>query len=79
MTTVTANSRPAIIVRTWMVDASSIGSLRGQITRRETLRQGLAAASAIVFASELPVPALAQGSTDVPFTDIPATFNCVAD
>jgi DMSO/TMAO reductase YedYZ molybdopterin-dependent catalytic subunit len=45
------------------------------LTRRETLRRGLAAAGALTFVSEWMVPALAQGEVDVPFTDVPATFN----
>lgn len=42
------------------------------ITRRETLRRGLAATSLLAFLPEL--PALAQGETDVPFTDYPANY-----
>ena len=45
-----------------------------QVTRRETLRRGLTATSLLAFA-EWAVPALAEGETDVPFTDIPANFN----
>ena len=45
------------------------------ITRRETLRRGLAASSLLAFVPDWATPALAQGDTDVPFTDIPATFN----
>jgi DMSO/TMAO reductase YedYZ molybdopterin-dependent catalytic subunit len=45
------------------------------MTRRETLRRGLAAAGALALVPEWAVPALAQGEVDVPFTDIPATFN----
>src|ERR1700675_2183174 len=45
------------------------------ITRRETLRRGLAATSLLGLASEWPIPALAQGETVVPFTDLPANFN----
>jgi DMSO/TMAO reductase YedYZ molybdopterin-dependent catalytic subunit len=44
-----------------------------QISRRETLR-GMAATSLLLLAQELAGPALAQGETDVPFTDIPANF-----
>ena len=40
-----------------------------QINRRQTIGAGLAALSALAF------PALAQDETDVPFTDIPKTFN----
>jgi len=46
-----------------------------QISRRETLRRGLAATSLLALLQDLPVPALAQGETDVPFTDIPQNFN----
>ena len=42
------------------------------ITRRETLKRGLAASSLLAFLPEL--PALAQGETDVPFTDYPADY-----
>jgi DMSO/TMAO reductase YedYZ molybdopterin-dependent catalytic subunit len=44
------------------------------ITRRETLRKGLAAAGALALLPESVIPALAQGETDVPFTDYPANF-----
>jgi DMSO/TMAO reductase YedYZ molybdopterin-dependent catalytic subunit len=44
-------------------------------TRRETLRRGFAAAGLLAFASEWAMPALAEGDIDVPFTDIPKTFN----
>src|SRR4029077_16860305 len=46
-----------------------------QISRRETLRRGLAATSLMALLKDLPVPALAQGETDVPFTDLPNNFN----
>jgi DMSO/TMAO reductase YedYZ molybdopterin-dependent catalytic subunit len=45
------------------------------MTRRETLKRGLAAAGALAFVPEWALPALAQGEVDVPFTDVPATFN----
>ena len=45
------------------------------MTRRETLKRGLAAAGALALVPEWALPALAQGDVDVPFTDIPATFN----
>ena len=45
------------------------------ITRRATLKRGLAAAAAFAVIPEWAIPALAQGEVDVPFTDIPATFN----
>lgn len=46
-----------------------------QITRRETLKRGLAATALLALWSDWNLPALAQGETDVPFTDIPANFN----
>jgi DMSO/TMAO reductase YedYZ molybdopterin-dependent catalytic subunit len=45
-----------------------------KLSRRETL-QGLATAGFLAFIQDMPVPALAQGDADVPFTDIPKTFN----
>jgi DMSO/TMAO reductase YedYZ molybdopterin-dependent catalytic subunit len=45
-----------------------------ELTRRDTLKRGLAAASLLAL-PEWVIPALAQGETDVPFTDVPATFN----
>ncbi len=45
------------------------------ITRRETLKKGLAAASLLAWMPEWAVPALAQGETDIPFTDYPANYN----
>jgi len=49
--------------------------MSAQVTRRETLRRAFAATSLLAFAQDWPAPALAEGETDVPFTDIPATFN----
>src|SRR5579863_4015235 len=49
--------------------------MRPEITRRETLRRGLAASALLASIPDWAVPALAQGETDVPFTDIPKTFN----
>ena len=46
-----------------------------EITRRETLRRGLAATSLLALVPDWAMPALAQGDTEVPFTDIPANFN----
>ena len=46
-----------------------------KISRRETLRRGLGAASLVALLKNLPMPALAQGETDVPFTDLPNNFN----
>ena len=46
-----------------------------QITRRETLRRGLTATSLLALIPEWATPGLAQGETDVPFTDIPESFN----
>jgi DMSO/TMAO reductase YedYZ molybdopterin-dependent catalytic subunit len=45
------------------------------MTRRETLKRGIAAAGALAVVPDWALPALAQGDVDVPFTDIPATFN----
>ncbi len=44
-----------------------------QITRRETFKRGVAAASLLAFLPDAPAPA--QGEVDVPFTDIPKNFN----
>ena len=46
-----------------------------EITRRETLKKGLAAAGLLAIVPEWALPVMAQGDVDVPFTDIPATFN----
>jgi DMSO/TMAO reductase YedYZ molybdopterin-dependent catalytic subunit len=46
-----------------------------QITRRESLRRGLAAASLAALAHDWAMPALAQDETLVPFTDLPANIN----
>src|SRR5690242_4442528 len=46
-----------------------------RITRRESLKRGLAAASLLALWADEDVPAQAEGDTDVPFTDIPANFN----
>ncbi len=45
------------------------------ISRRDTLKRGLAATAALALVPDWALPALAQGDVDVPFTDIPATFN----
>jgi DMSO/TMAO reductase YedYZ molybdopterin-dependent catalytic subunit len=45
------------------------------MTRRETLKRGLAAAGALAVVPEWALPALAQGEVDVPFTDIAANFS----
>lgn len=45
-----------------------------QISRRESLRRGLAATSLLALMSDWTTPAMAQGETEVPFTDIPASF-----
>jgi DMSO/TMAO reductase YedYZ molybdopterin-dependent catalytic subunit len=49
--------------------------MANEMTRRETLKRGLAAASVLALVPEWALPALAQGDVDVPFTDVPATFN----
>ncbi len=46
-----------------------------QMTRRETLRRGLAATSLLALVPEWATPALAEGETDVAFTDYPKNFN----
>ena len=47
-----------------------------EMTRREILRTGLAATSLLAIGvPEWAIPALAQGETLVPFTDIPDNFN----
>jgi DMSO/TMAO reductase YedYZ molybdopterin-dependent catalytic subunit len=48
-----------------------------QMTRRETLKKGLAAASFLAAMSDLAVPAMAQGEEDVQFTDMPKNYNPV--
>jgi len=45
------------------------------MTRRDTLKTGLATASLLAFLPDWATPALAADEADVPFTDIPATFN----
>ena len=49
--------------------------MAGEMTRRETLTRGMAAAAALALVPEWALPALAQGEVDVPFTDIPEAFN----
>jgi len=44
------------------------------ISRRETLK-GMATAGLLALAADWAIPAAAQDETDVPFTDIPKTFN----
>src|SRR5437868_9488829 len=44
-------------------------------TRREALKGAMAAAGLLALVPDWATPALAQGEVDVPFTDIPATFN----
>jgi DMSO/TMAO reductase YedYZ molybdopterin-dependent catalytic subunit len=44
------------------------------MTRRETVRKGLAAASLLSLMPDWAIPALAQDETAVPFTDLPANF-----
>jgi DMSO/TMAO reductase YedYZ molybdopterin-dependent catalytic subunit len=46
-----------------------------QIARRDILRMGLVATSVLAVVPKWAVPALAQGETVVPFTDIPPNFN----
>ncbi len=44
------------------------------ITRRETFRRGLAAASLLALVPDWAMPAPAEGETDVPFTDYPKDY-----
>jgi len=46
-----------------------------RLSRRDTLKRGLAATSLLAFVPEWATPALAQGETDIPFTDLPKNFN----
>ena len=46
-----------------------------QMTRRETLRRGMAAASVLALVPDWAIPARAQDEVDVPFTDLPKNFN----
>jgi DMSO/TMAO reductase YedYZ molybdopterin-dependent catalytic subunit len=46
-----------------------------RIPRRETLRIGLTATGLLALLPDWAIPALAQGETEVQFTDIPETFN----
>ena len=45
-----------------------------RITRRETLKRGLAAASVLAAVPEWATPALGQSETEVQFTDLPENF-----
>ena len=49
--------------------------MANRMTRRETLKRAMTAAGALALVPEWALPALAQGDVEVPFTDIPATFN----
>jgi DMSO/TMAO reductase YedYZ molybdopterin-dependent catalytic subunit len=48
--------------------------MAGEMTRREVVKRGLATAGVLAVVPEWALPALAQGDTDVAFTDYPATF-----
>ena len=48
---------------------------RTDLTRRDTLKRGMAAAAGLALVPDWAIPVLAQGEVDVPFTDVPATFN----
>jgi len=45
------------------------------LTRRESLKRGLTATGILALIPEWSLPALAQGDTDVPFTDMPKNYN----
>ena len=49
--------------------------MASDMTRRDTLKRGLAAAAMLALVPEWALPALAQGEADVPFIDIPESFN----
>jgi len=49
------------------------------LTRRQTLKTGLATAGLLAFASDWTLPALAQEETDIPFTDYPANYKINAN
>jgi DMSO/TMAO reductase YedYZ molybdopterin-dependent catalytic subunit len=46
-----------------------------QISRRDSLKRGLAAASLLSLIPQWTIPGLAQDEVDVPFTDLPKNFN----
>src|SRR3954469_3422937 len=50
-------------------------SMSQNISRRETLKRGLAAGGLLTRGTDWAIPALAQGETIVPFTDLPANIN----
>src|SRR3954469_21179177 len=50
-------------------------SMSQNISRRDTLRRGLAAGGLLSLGTDWAMPALAQGETIVPFTDLPANIN----
>src|ERR1700748_3353329 len=51
--------------------------MSSQLTRRETLKRGLAAASLLATMDKWTLPAFADEGVDVAFTDYPNTFNAV--
>lgn len=57
------------------MDTSREADLTETITRRETLRRGLTATGLLASIPEWAIPALAQGETDVQFTDFPSSFS----
>ena len=48
--------------------------MTGEITRRETLLRGLGAAGALAMIPSAVLPAMAEGETEVPFTDYPPNY-----
>src|SRR5688572_12727425 len=61
-----------------MIGREEGGSMRKQTTRREILKRSLAVAGLGVLGTpDWALPALAQGETLVPFTDLPANANFV--
>jgi len=49
--------------------------MSNEITRRESLKRGLAATSLLALIPDWATPAMAQGEVEVPFTDLPKNFN----
>jgi hypothetical protein len=58
----------------FLVSGYNLFTMPTDITRRETFRRGLAAASLLALLPEGAIPALAQGESDLPFTDYPKDY-----
>jgi DMSO/TMAO reductase YedYZ molybdopterin-dependent catalytic subunit len=57
-----------------MLSSKAEVSMMDNISRRESLKRGLAAAGLLAMAQEWNLPALAQSAEDIPFTDYPASY-----